>query len=86
MSSRLLSKSFVSIAQSQRGKCGFVARIHTQTPSAAMPALKEQIVQAANKYQKLKVAESANSPYFNTGKKVNNNGEVNYTKAKPCIT
>lgn len=32
-----------------------------------MPALKEQIVQAANKYQKLKVAESANSPYFNTG-------------------
>ena len=64
MSSRLLSKSFVSIARSQRS---MVARIHTQTPSAAMPALKEELSQS-NALHKFKVTESATSPYFNTGK------------------
>lgn len=66
MSSRILSKSFVSIARCSQRTGLLVARIHTQTPSAAMPVLKEEIVQTTT-LEKFKVAESATSPYFNTG-------------------
>jgi hypothetical protein len=66
MSSRILSNSII---RTQRIIGKSIARIHTQTPAAAMPALKEELVEASSNLQKFKIIKSASSPYFNTGNK-----------------